>query len=83
MLDAYGADALEVAISEALEQGTPHPQAVRHVLEHRQRARGELPPIAVALPADPRVRDIRVRPHRLGTYDILNPKETDNEPEDD
>jgi transposase len=83
MLDTYGADALEVAISEALEQGTPHPQAVRHVLEHRQRARGEPPPIAVALPDDPRVRDIRVRPHRLGTYDALNPKETDNEPEDD
>ena len=83
LLDEYGADALEIAIAEALEQGTPHPQAVRHVLDRRQRQRGEPPAIAVALPNNPRIRDLRVRPHRLATYDVLSSKETSHDPHDD
>ena len=83
LLDEHGAHALENAIGEALEQGSPHPQAVRHVLERRRRQRGEPPAMAVALPNDPRVRDIHVRPHRLATYDVLNPKESTNDRRDD
>lgn len=81
-LDAYGAATLEGAIGEVLDSDTPHPEAVRQVLERRQRERGAPPPIAVALPDDPRVRDIRVRPHHLDTYDALSPKDNDDARED-
>jgi len=83
LLDTYSAQALEVAIGEALKQGTPHPHAVQHVLERRQRERGEPPPIPVALPNDPRVRDIRIRPHHLSTYDAINPREADDDHNND
>ena len=34
--DRYGAQALAIAIDEALDNGAPHPHAVRHVLEKRR-----------------------------------------------
>jgi transposase len=76
LLDEYGARALGVAVAEALAHDTPHPHAVRHVLERRRRQQGEPPPIAVPLPNDPRVRRITVRPHRLNDYDHIEPKES-------
>ena len=76
LLDDYGARALEVAVAETLAHDTPHPHAVRHVLERRRRQQGEPPPIAVTLPSDPRVRRITVRPHRLNDYDHIEPKES-------
>jgi len=39
------------------------------VLERRRREQHAPPPVAVALPADPRVRNLVVTPHRLETYD--------------
>jgi propanediol dehydratase small subunit len=44
---------------------------VAHVLEQRARAKKRLPSLDVVLPADPRVRDLRVTPHALHTYDAL------------
>jgi hypothetical protein len=41
------------------------------VLDQRQRARRQPPPIDLVLPADPRVRDLRVTPHALSAYDEL------------
>ena len=32
---------------------------------------GQPPPLTVVLPADPRVRDLRVTPHALAPYDAL------------
>ncbi len=34
-------------------------------------ARGLPPPVDLVLPADPRVRDLRVTPHALSAYDTL------------
>ena len=41
-------------------------------------ARKTPPPIAVVLPDDPRVRDLRVTPHALTQYDALS-QETDDD----
>ena len=71
LLDRYGAAELEASISEALDRGVPHPNAVRLALERRREQRGQPPPIAVELPARIKTRDTPVRPHRLETYDQL------------
>lgn len=71
LLDAFGADALAVAVAEALAADAPHVAAVRQILDrHRQEALLP-PPIAVVLPDDPRVRNVVVRPRPLGAYDQL------------
>jgi transposase len=69
LLDRYGAEALGVALDEALARGVPHPHAVRQALERRRREQHAPPPVAVALPDDPRVRGLVVTPHRLEAYD--------------
>jgi transposase len=71
LLDTYGTDELDIAIAEALERGVPHAQGVRQCLERRRQEQGLPPPIALRLPDDPRLRDVVVRPHALGTYDTL------------
>ncbi len=71
LLDAYGAGQLESAVLEALEKGANHPAAVRHVLERRRHEAKGLPPIAIELPDDERVRELSVRPHALKDYDML------------
>jgi hypothetical protein len=79
LLDRFGAQALEHGIAEALEHDTPHLPALRHILDRNHHAQGKLPPIAVALPKDPRVRDLVVNPHALDTYDQLA-EDNDDEP---
>ncbi len=71
LLDQVGAAALGVAVSEALERGTPHLGAVRQLVDHRRRQRGQPPPVGPHLPNDPRVHAQRVTPHPLATYDEL------------
>ena len=71
LLDSFGAQAVEAATCEAIEHGTPHPQAVRHIVDRSQRAAGRPPSIPVHLPDDSRVRDLSVRPHDLSGYDQL------------
>jgi transposase len=78
LLDRFGAHALAQAIAEALAHDTPHLAALRHILDRNQQAAGKLPPIAVALPPDPRVRDLVVSPHALTTYDQLDTDEDDD-----
>lgn len=73
LLERYGASELEAALGEALAHGVPHPHAVRASLERRREQRQQPPPLAVALPEDPRVRDLVVRPHPLARYDHLHP----------
>jgi transposase len=75
LLAEYGGRALQDALTEALAKNTPHPHAVRHVLERQRRERGLPPPIAVALPDDPRLQHLTVRPHRLDTYDHIEPED--------
>jgi transposase len=69
--DRYGAAALDAALAEVLTRGTVGAPAVAYLLDQQQRARGAAPPLAVVLPDDPRVRDLRVTPHALAPYDTL------------
>lgn len=75
LLDEYGRDELTVAVAEALASGSPHPETVRLVLDRRRRGRRQAPPVPVALPDDPRVRDLVVIPHALADYD---PEDSDD-----
>jgi transposase len=71
LLDDYGHEELRAAVRIAVERQAYGAGSVAHVLEQRRRARGERPPMRVELPADPRVRDLLVTPHRLEKYDDL------------
>jgi transposase len=71
LLDQYGAAALDWALTEALARGAVSAPSVAHLLDQRARARRQPPPLSVVLPADPRVRDLRVTPHPLTAYDAL------------
>src|SRR2546425_2225880 len=71
LLDEYGTAALDAALATALARGAINTASVAHLLDHRARARRQPPPLAVVLPADPRVRDLRVTPHALTAYDAL------------
>jgi transposase len=79
LLDRYGATELEAAIGEALTRGVPHPNAVRLALERRREQRDQPPPLPIALPADKRVRDLVVSPHKLDDYDQLQAHRDDDD----
>jgi transposase len=69
LLDRHDARALDAAIGEALARGAISAEAVAHVLDQRRRAANAPPIVEVILPDDPRVRDLRVTPHSLASYD--------------
>jgi transposase len=69
LLDEHGRDELAIAINEARDAGSPHPETVRLVLDRRRLERRQPPPLPVDLPDDPRLRDLVVVPHRLADYD--------------
>jgi len=71
LLDDYGVEQLRAAVAEAIARDAFGAGPVAHILEQRRRARGLAPPVRVELPNDPRVRDLRVTPHRLEDYDAL------------
>jgi transposase len=71
LLDDYGPHELAAAIDRALERDALGAGAIAHILETRRRQRGLKPPIPMALPDRPGVRDLDVTPHRLETYDDL------------
>jgi len=71
LLDDYGPHELAAAIDRALERDALGAGAIAHILETRRRQRGLKPPIPMALPNHPGVRDLDVTPHRLETYDEL------------
>lgn len=73
LLDTFGAEALEGAIKEALDRDVSHVGAVRQILERERAARGVAPSIPIPL-ADARLRELRVRPHALETYDSIAKK---------
>lgn len=79
LLDTYGSSELQAAITEALQRGVPHPNAVRLSLERRREQRDQPPPVPLSLPDDPRVRDQAVRPHALADYDQLSPEPHDDD----
>jgi transposase len=71
LLDRVGPAELEIALKDALGRGAVGAASVAHVLDQRARARKVAPALDVVLPDDPRVRDLRVTPHALDTYDAL------------
>jgi hypothetical protein len=71
LLDDYGPQELAAAIDRALERDALGAGTIAHILETRRRQRGLKPPIPIALPDHPGVRDLDVTPHRLETYDDL------------
>jgi hypothetical protein len=71
LLDPVGPSALDAALAETIARGAISAASVAHVLEQRRRARRQPPAIDLVLPADPRVRDLRVTPHALSAYDTL------------
>lgn len=79
VLDAYGAEEVNSAIGEVLERDSLHLSAIRQILDQRRAERRLPPPIPVALPDDPRVRDIVVKPHLLSSYDNLDDTESGDE----
>ena len=70
LVNTWGASAVELAVVEAIEADALHVAAVRQSLERRLQELGDPPPVPVALPDDPRVRDMDVQPHDLATYDL-------------
>lgn len=78
LLDDYGPQELAAAIDRALERDALGAGTVAHILETRRRQRGLKPPIPMALPDRPGVRDLDVTPHRLETYDALTRSDPDD-----
>jgi len=83
LLDTHGAPALERAIQAALTEDAAHLGAVRHFIDQHASAAALAPPIAVALPADPRLHGLSVRPHSLRDYEQLARKPDEHQPDDD
>jgi transposase len=71
LLDRYGADEVNTALSEALERQALSAASVAHILDQRTRARRAPPPLEMVLPDDDRVRDLHLTPHALASYDSL------------
>jgi transposase len=71
LLDDYGPQELAAAVDRALARDALGAGAIAHILETRRRQRGLKPPMPIALPNHPGVRDLDVTPHRLETYDAL------------
>ena len=65
LLDRFGADAVDVALAQALAAGTVHVGAVRQLLDV---VRDNAPP-SVRVPLQARAAAMVVRPHALAGYD--------------
>jgi len=81
LLDDYGAHELTAAVTVALERDALGAGAIAHILETRRRRRGHQPPVPLALPDHPGVRDLDVTPHRLETYDAFSRPDADDDPD--
>jgi len=71
LLDQYDPGELDTALADAVARDTLSAWAMAHRLDQQARAQRTPPPVPVLLPAVPRVRDLRVTPHRLAAYDDL------------
>ena len=72
LLDLYGSAELELAIQEALEAKAANASSVRQILERRRREQNLPVPVAIAVPADPRIQNLVVVPHKLSDYDAIH-----------
>lgn len=74
LLDTYGTEEMRRAVAEAIEQGSPHPETVRLILERRAHQRGTPPQLPIPLPEDPKIAQLVVEPHALADYDPEDPE---------
>ena len=72
LLNAHGPVALERAIAAALDADAAYLGGVRHFIDQQRKDSDKPPPLALALPDDPRLRTLSVRPHDLADYDRLH-----------
>jgi len=79
LLNEFGAKELAIAVNEAIEKGSPHPETVRLVLDRRRRAHREAPPVPVRLPDSEKARNIVVTPHTLSDYDPTDDEKESND----
>ncbi len=82
LLDDYGPEELTAAVTLALERDALGAGSIAHILETRRRRRGQKPPLPLALPDRPGLRELDVHPHRLETYDVLTRRPDPDEPGD-
>ena len=52
--------------------------AIAHILDTRRRQRGQKPPVSLALPDRPGVRDLDITSHPLESYDALTRSDPDD-----
>ena len=78
LLERFSAPELDHAVAQALENGAPQLGAIRHLLDKARADRGMPPPVRLALPDDPRLERLVVRPHSLETYDQLRKDSSDD-----
>jgi transposase len=78
LLDDYGPRELAAAVAQALACDALGAGAIAHILETRRRQRGQKPPIPLALPDRPGVRDLDVPSHPLESYDVLTRSDPDD-----
>ena len=72
LLNAHGPAALERAIAAALQSDAAYLGGVRHFIDQHRKQSDKPPPLPLALPDDPRLRTLSVRPHDLADYDRLH-----------
>jgi len=77
MLDEYGTDELTMAVNTALERGTFATSSLAHLLDVERRKKNLKPLVPLALPNDPRVRELRITPHKWENYDDLSKNDND------
>jgi transposase len=82
LVDRYGASKVDAALAEVIERGALGAISVAHVLDQRARRRNAPPPLDVVLPNDPRVRDLRMKPHDLTAYDTLSTSDAEEDDHD-
>jgi transposase len=75
-LDHHGAAAMQEAVLEALRRDVPHPNAVRHALEHARELRQATPLVVPQLSERARLLDVHVPTRGLGAYDALQARAT-------
>lgn len=78
LMGLYGAGALNYALAEALQRGTPTLASVEFLLEKHRRTEQRRPPLPVDLADRPELAALHVKPHDLNDYDQLSdagPKE--------
>jgi hypothetical protein len=80
LLERFGAEALDDAIAEALDRGSPSVGSIAYLLDKNSRLRGRPVPLEVTLPEHVRDKDVVVVPHDMSEYDRLG-VDHDEEPE--